>query len=549
MGRERRRGRRNPQRDQQGVTRLGSGLTKLSETAWVWYDDTFLVQNNLDLRLLAHSVQALPWYRPISILNVDENGVVVGTRKANALHARGQRDEKGTYDAVGTTVPAKENEGVHHASNEVNDHGGHVDAAGRAHEAAHTDGDEGALQQPPEYLRLPQTRRIVYYGDGHCRYRYARSDHILFAVPFPPSVAWMKDMIEHRIMYAMLCAMAGKGAQAATKEVGEWKKNEWNRPFAPQDTEIWHNRIAAMYKTQRRRYYAAKQPHSEIEWMPTAWQREATDEVGVTAVTARADDCKRCEALLLTDLQAMTKMHLATVTPKWSETAILGADGSSMKVATSIYDGVVRENGQDHAHLIPFCGASSSLSDADSGTRHAVAALQNDGAVRPCASHPRNESKSTCNHGAHVDGHEMAGVHDDAFVHFDSVLCNMYVSGKDHIMWHSDSEKLYCMNGSCIASLTLAAPKQLLDKVVGCSNDDIMGMSVDRSKSCREFQLRRKERPTERYSIPLASGSLLIMGGSTQSEFQHSVPKRGPSVDHICRVNYTFRCVAHPQLA
>ncbi|XP_028649329.1 alpha-ketoglutarate-dependent dioxygenase alkB homolog 3 [Erpetoichthys calabaricus] len=108
---------------------------------------------------------------------------------------------------------------------------------------------------------------------------------------------------------------------------------------------------------------------------------------------------------------------------------------------------------------------------------------------------------------------------------FNSLLCNLYRDGKDSIAWHSDSE-----------------PSLGPHPVIG---------SVSLGDT-RSFELRKQPSPeengdytyVERLKIPLSHGTLLIMEGAVQEDWQHRVPKeyhdRGP------RINLTFRTI-HPE--
>jgi alkylated DNA repair dioxygenase AlkB len=94
---------------------------------------------------------------------------------------------------------------------------------------------------------------------------------------------------------------------------------------------------------------------------------------------------------------------------------------------------------------------------------------------------------------------------------YNSVLLNYYRDGQDSNGWHSDDEKELGRD-PVIASLSLGAS--------------------------RDFHLRHKTKKGLKQSIALEHGSLLLMGGSTQHNWQHHVPKRanaGP------RINLTFR--------
>ncbi|XP_044536925.1 alpha-ketoglutarate-dependent dioxygenase alkB homolog 3 [Gracilinanus agilis] len=105
---------------------------------------------------------------------------------------------------------------------------------------------------------------------------------------------------------------------------------------------------------------------------------------------------------------------------------------------------------------------------------------------------------------------------------FNSLLCNLYRNEKDSVDWHSDDEPAL---GKCpvIASLSLGAT--------------------------RTFEMRKKPPPEEngdytymeKVKIPLDHGTLLMMEGATQADWQHRVPKEYHSKE--ARVNLTFRTV------
>ena len=94
---------------------------------------------------------------------------------------------------------------------------------------------------------------------------------------------------------------------------------------------------------------------------------------------------------------------------------------------------------------------------------------------------------------------------------FNSVLVNLYRNGRDAMGWHSDNEKELGTNPR-IASLSLGAT--------------------------RLFKLRHTK-TGETVTIPLNSGSLLIMGGELQHHWRHSLP-RTTKIDSP-RINLTFR--------
>jgi len=96
---------------------------------------------------------------------------------------------------------------------------------------------------------------------------------------------------------------------------------------------------------------------------------------------------------------------------------------------------------------------------------------------------------------------------------FNSVLGNLYRDGRDSMGWHADKEKELGPN-PFIASLSLGAE--------------------------RLFRLRHNK-TGETLDISLTHGSLLLMGGSLQHGWRHSIPKtREPKTG---RINLTFRTI------
>lgn len=96
---------------------------------------------------------------------------------------------------------------------------------------------------------------------------------------------------------------------------------------------------------------------------------------------------------------------------------------------------------------------------------------------------------------------------------FNSCLLNLYHDGNEGMAWHSDDEKSLGKNTS-IASLSFGAE--------------------------RKFSLKHKL-TKETISLALESGSLLVMKGSTQTHWQHSLPKTTKVKNP--RVNLTFRTI------
>ncbi len=106
-----------------------------------------------------------------------------------------------------------------------------------------------------------------------------------------------------------------------------------------------------------------------------------------------------------------------------------------------------------------------------------------------------------------------ARVEDAAQAVFNSVLLNLYRSGRDSVGWHRDDEPELGRN-PVIASVSLGAT--------------------------RMFQMRHVARKDlGRIDIPLGHGSLLLMCGTTQHCWEHQVPKTARPVGP--RINLTFR--------
>jgi alkylated DNA repair dioxygenase AlkB len=98
---------------------------------------------------------------------------------------------------------------------------------------------------------------------------------------------------------------------------------------------------------------------------------------------------------------------------------------------------------------------------------------------------------------------------------FNSCLLNFYRTGNDSMGWHRDNEKELGENPA-IASVSFGAE--------------------------RTFQFRNYENKKEIISITLPSGSVLFMAGTTQTNWQHALPKSKKLTD--IRINLTFRNIS-----
>jgi len=101
---------------------------------------------------------------------------------------------------------------------------------------------------------------------------------------------------------------------------------------------------------------------------------------------------------------------------------------------------------------------------------------------------------------------------------FNSCLLNLYRDGTDHMSWHSDNEKLYG-DDPVIGSLSFGATRRFLLR----SNDD----------------------HSQKWECSLASGDVLVMKGSTQRHWTHSIPKAMQVAQP--RINLTFRQITRPE--
>jgi len=96
---------------------------------------------------------------------------------------------------------------------------------------------------------------------------------------------------------------------------------------------------------------------------------------------------------------------------------------------------------------------------------------------------------------------------------FNSVLINYYRNGTDSNGWHADNEPELGKN-PIIASLSLGAQ--------------------------RRFDLKHNL-GTEKISLELTNGSLVIMGGALQHHWKHQIPKQLKITEG--RINLTFRFI------
>jgi len=99
----------------------------------------------------------------------------------------------------------------------------------------------------------------------------------------------------------------------------------------------------------------------------------------------------------------------------------------------------------------------------------------------------------------------------DTGAQYNSVLLNLYMSGREHVDWHADDESALGEQPN-IASLSLG--------------------------STRKFLMRQND-SGEIVEFDLPHGSLAVMYGEAQTNWQHSVPEIAAEVGP--RINLTFR--------
>ncbi|MCD9856783.1 alpha-ketoglutarate-dependent dioxygenase AlkB [Epilithonimonas sp. JDS] len=95
---------------------------------------------------------------------------------------------------------------------------------------------------------------------------------------------------------------------------------------------------------------------------------------------------------------------------------------------------------------------------------------------------------------------------------FNGVLLNLYRDNNDSVAWHRDKESRYGKR-PVIASISLG--------------------------QTRNFDFRKKDHHQSKYSLPLPNGSLLIMKGDLQENWEHRIAKSTHPMKP--RINLTFR--------
>ncbi len=96
-------------------------------------------------------------------------------------------------------------------------------------------------------------------------------------------------------------------------------------------------------------------------------------------------------------------------------------------------------------------------------------------------------------------------------VEFDSVLVNLYRDGRDSVAWHGDTVRK-TLHDPLVVTVSLGTPRRFLMRPVGG------GASV---------------------RFDLGDGDLLVMGGASQHDWQHAVPKHARALG--ARMSITMR--------
>lgn len=109
---------------------------------------------------------------------------------------------------------------------------------------------------------------------------------------------------------------------------------------------------------------------------------------------------------------------------------------------------------------------------------------------------------------------------------FNFCLVNYYASGSDSISYHSDDERFLGVDPA-IASFSLGARRDFLMKHKPAAPDHPDAVAIAAAKPLK---------------LPLGSGDVVLMRGTTQSNWLHSIPKRsGKNQEDGGRINITFR--------
>ncbi len=113
-------------------------------------------------------------------------------------------------------------------------------------------------------------------------------------------------------------------------------------------------------------------------------------------------------------------------------------------------------------------------------------------------------------------------------------LVNYYASGVDSISYHSDDERFLGPSPS-IASLSLGANRDF------CMKHKPVPPSTNMPPPCATPFLCKHKDSDKPLKLPLTSRDMVLMRGSTQAKWLHSIPKRKGAGADEGRINITFR--------
>lgn len=118
---------------------------------------------------------------------------------------------------------------------------------------------------------------------------------------------------------------------------------------------------------------------------------------------------------------------------------------------------------------------------------------------------------------------------------FNTIIINYYQDGKDSISYHADDES-FLGPLPTIASISLGSSRDFYLRRKFSQDSD--PRSVTQSQFYTKGSGPAASRLTEKMKFD--DGDLIIMRGKTQSEWEHSIPKRANAGG---RINLTFRKV------
>ncbi|KAL9033157.1 MAG: hypothetical protein Q9214_007643 [Letrouitia sp. 1 TL-2023] len=113
-------------------------------------------------------------------------------------------------------------------------------------------------------------------------------------------------------------------------------------------------------------------------------------------------------------------------------------------------------------------------------------------------------------------------------------LVNYYATGSDSISYHSDDER-FLGPRPVIASVSLGAQRDFLMKHKPVASPS----SGDDDDDPRSLAINNKAK--QPLKLSLGSGDMVLMQGSTQANWLHSIPKRKGGESERGRINITFR--------